>query len=335
MAALALGLLAAGCSRGPAHPWQAAATPTLWPLPPVPPRIRYEGAITAGQTLRFSKGWSLLDLLAGRPKITLTSPHGIAVDPQAIVIADSARAVVHVLDLAGRRYRHMAGAKDGPFRCPIGVALDGQGSVFVSDAAWGKVFRFSLRGRQMEEIEGKFIRPAGLAFDRARGQLHVVDAGAHAVLTYRWAGERFERLRRLGGRDQKPGGFNFPTHAAVDRAGRLYVSDSMNHRVQIFDAEGKRLGTFGQAGDGSGDFAKAKGIAIDSEGHIYVVDSLYDVVQVFDRQGRLLLVFGGRGKDDGSLWLPTGICIDGKDRIYVADSGNSRVQVYQYLAPRP
>jgi sugar lactone lactonase YvrE len=99
----------------------------------------------------------------------------------------------------------------------------------------------------------------------------------------------------------------------------------------MFDADGRRLGAFGHAGDGTGDFAKAKGIALDSEGHIYVVDSLFDVVQVFDREGRLLLVFGGSGRDAPSLWLPTGICIDEKDRIYVSDSSNSRVQVYQYL----
>jgi sugar lactone lactonase YvrE len=334
VAVAASALLWVGCAGGPAHPWVAAEKSTLWPLPPAPPRMRHEGTLTAGQTLRFRR-WSVLDLLLGRPTLELGTPHGIDADETTLAFADSARAAVHVIELESRRYRRIGSAGDQPLGCPIGVALTGQGEMFVSDAAGAKVYRLSLGGRLMETLEGDFQRPAGLAYDRARQRLYVVDASAHAVLVYRRAGERTTQLRRLGARRKEEGGFNFPTHAALDREGRLYVSDSMNHRVQIFDADGRPMGAFGQAGDGTGDFAKAKGIAVDSAGHIYVVDSLFDVVQVFDRQGRLLLVFGGSGRDDGSLWLPTAICIDGKDRIYVSDSGNSRVQVYQYLPAAP
>ena len=325
-------MAALGCARGPAYPWRAPAEPHVWPLPPDPPRIRHEGVIASGELGRFRNGaFSLLDLLFGGPKITFGSPHGIAADATTLAIADSSRAVIHLLDLERRRYRTIASAGKTPLSCPIGVALDGTGGLFVADSSQARVFHLSDRGRMLGEAQAKFVRPAGLAYDAARQLLHVVDAGAHSVLSFQVAAGGFRLVRTLGQRGQGSGSFNFPTHAAVAPDGTVHVADSLNHRVQMFGPDGKSLGAFGKAGDGTGDFAKAKGVGIDSQGRIYVVDSLYDVVQIFDRKGRCLLAFGGSGPGEGLLWLPTGIAIDGGDRIYVADSGNSRVQVYQYV----
>jgi sugar lactone lactonase YvrE len=108
----------------------------------------------------------------------------------------------------------------------------------------------------------------------------------------------------------------------------------MNFRVQVFDADGGYLRSFGRAGDGAGDFDKAKGIAVDSDGHIYVVEGFHDVVQIFDESGKLLLAFAESGAGAGQLWLPTGIAIAG-DRIYVADSANRRLQVFEYVRVAP
>jgi len=309
----------------------------VWPEPPDPPRVRYEGAMTTGQAMRYvtTTGSRLLDALTGSPRLNLGVPHGLAVDAAVFAFADSGSGTVHVIEKEKRRYRAIAAVGDTALACPVGLAADGRGGLFVADSALARVFRMSSEGVLREEIQEKFVRPAGLVYDAARGQLHVVDSGAHAVFTFGQAEGGWHLLRRLGERGEGPGTFNFPTHAAVDAEGHLYVADSLNHRLQRFDAAGKLLGAFGQAGDGTGDFAKAKGVAVDSEGHVYVADSLYDVVQIFDRDGRFLLSFGGSGRDGGALWLPTGLFIDAADRIYVADSGNARVQVYQYLRQTP
>jgi len=326
-----------GCGPRPAVPWAPAKEAAAWPEPPDPPRVQYLGAMSAGQALRFatSTGARWLDFLVGSPRFRLGAPHGIAVDATMLAIADSGNGAVHVIEKQKRSYRVIAAAGDTALECPIGLAAGGRGDLFVADAALARVFRLGLRGELLEEIQEKFVRPTGVVHDAARGRLHIVDSGAHAVLTFEPREARWALVRRLGARGEGPGTFNFPTHAAVDAQGRLYVADSLNHRIQRFDADGKLLGAFGQAGDGTGDFAKAKGVAVDSDGHLYVADSLYDVVQIFDRDGRFLLSFGGSGQEGGSLWLPTGIFIDAEDRIYVADSGNARIQVYQYLRQAP
>ena len=105
----------------------------------------------------------------------------------------------------------------------------------------------------------------------------------------------------------------------------------MNFEVKLFYADGHAIGRFGHLGDGSGDFARPKGIGVDSDGHVYVIEGLHDVVQIFERDGRFLLAVGGSGTGPGSFWLPTGLHVDAEDRVYVADSYNGRVQIFQYL----
>jgi sugar lactone lactonase YvrE len=314
------------------QPWAPATKRLVWPEPPDPPRIQYLGAIDTGQALRFRSGLAvLLDVVLGKARLRLQTPHGVAVDATTLAVTDPGRSEVHLFHPAERRHRVVRRAGDTPLQTPIGAAVDGQGGVFVADSALAKVYHLDSRGRLLGEVKGEFVRPTGLAFDPGRRRLHVVDTGQHTVFTFQERDGALFLLRKLGERGDESGGFNFPTHACVDRDGNLYVTDTLNFRIQIRDPEGRLTGGFGRHGDGTGDLAMPKGVAVDSAGHIYVADTLFDVVQIFGRQGRYLLAFGGAGREEGLLRLPTGVCIDEKDRIYVADSDNSRVQVYQYL----
>ena len=64
---------------------------------------------------------------------------------------------------------------------------------------------------------------------------------------------------------------------AVDASGRVYVTDSLNNRVQVFDSDGAFLTTFGTLGNGPGEFARPKGIAVDdASGRVYRTDGTQD-----------------------------------------------------------
>ena len=141
-----------------------------------------------------------------------------------------------------------------------------------------------------------------------------------------------EKQFQFGDRGGQPGNFNFPTHMAVNKEnGEIYVTDSMNFRIQRFDPEGKFLSTFGSLGRTVGSFSKPKGIALDSGGSVYVVDGIYDTVQLFNSEGELLMNFGSSGIHPGQFWLPAGIAIDQEDRIFIADTYNFRVQIFKFL----
>ena len=60
--------------------------------------------------------------------------------------------------------------------------------------------------------------------------------------------------------------------AAVDAAGRVFVTDYSNHRVQVFDRDGRFLAAWGEYGTDAGEFASALGVAVGGDGTVYVTD---------------------------------------------------------------
>src|SRR6185295_18844749 len=110
--------------------------------------------------------------------------------------------------------------------------------VFVADATLKRVFGYGADGKLAIAIghDGELQNPSGLALDRQRQVLYVADAKKHQVLCYSSADGTF--IRALGKRGVEPGEFNFPTNLSVDHEGRLYVADTLNFRVQVFDASG-------------------------------------------------------------------------------------------------
>jgi DNA-binding beta-propeller fold protein YncE len=106
----------------------------------------------------------------------------------------------------------------------------------------------------------------------------------------------------------------------------------MNDRVEVFDAEGKFISTYGKNGDGPGYFARPKGVAIDSDGHIWVADGMQDRVQVFNQQWQLLIVFGGHGLLPGQFQGIVSIAADTKNnRMFTSEIYPGRVQQFRYV----
>jgi DNA-binding beta-propeller fold protein YncE len=316
-----------------------AARPLTWPLPPEQPRIRYVTTYRGVDDFKNTKKPSkFMTLLLGaqdpgsRPSDSMMKPYGIAVAPNGrVYITDTAARRVFAFDLDEKVVSFVGESGSGKLAKPIGVAVDGDNRVFVADGTLKRVFGYGRDGELAVAIghDGELESPAGLDIDRVNKRLYVVDSAKHQVLSY--STEDGSLLKTIGKRGSEPGEFNFPTNLCVDGEGRLYVADTLNFRVQIFDREGAFVKMFGTLGDTPGSFNRPKGIAVDSEGHIYVADSAFGNFQIFDADGRLLLFVGTGGNRLGEFFLPAGVAIDGRDRIYVADQGNSRVQVFQYL----
>jgi sugar lactone lactonase YvrE len=176
-------------------------------------------------------------------------------------------------------------------------------------------------------------RPTGLAVDRRRQVLYVVNAGTpkspdHAVQAFSLAGKH---VRQIGKKGSGPGEFFTPSHVAVAKDGTLYVSDVLNARVQAFSPDGVLLGMVGQPGvGGPGLFDKVKGVAVDAFGNLHAVDSATSFVQMFNAQFQPLMAYGGAARTaEFLLQVPSGIAIDAKNNIFVADYGANRIVQYQ------
>jgi DNA-binding beta-propeller fold protein YncE len=134
----------------------------------------------------------------------------------------------------------------------------------------------------------------------------------------------------IGQRGEGVGEFNFPTFIAFAN-NSLYVTDTLNSRVQIMTGEGEYQLKFGRRGLYVGDLPRPKGIATDADGRVYVVESYYDHLLVYSNDGQLLLPIGGTGSDVGQFYLPSGVWTDSKNRVYVADMFNGRVVILEYI----
>lgn len=291
---------------------------------------------TVGQNIAAAFYW-LVGLVIGETEpVTLQRPQSGVVDlaGQRILITDVNRQAVYVFDQKnGRLDLWEEATQQTHFISPAGIALGAVSDVYVADAELGYVVRLDAKGKGIGVIgKGELKRPIGMAFDVATRELYVADAYGHDVKVFDADGRL---LRTLGTRGEGPGEFNFPTYLTLAR-GELYVTDTMNSRIQVLDAATGQLKlTIGERGLNVGNLVRPKGVAVDSEGNIYIIESYHDYLLVFNRKGEFLIPIGGTGEGIGQFYLPTSVWADSSDRIFVADMFNARVAIFQFLGGKP
>jgi DNA-binding beta-propeller fold protein YncE len=200
----------------------------------------------------------------------------------------------------------------------------------------GYLMKFGSRGNG----EGQFNAPWGIAIDRVRGFIYVVDSANFRVQKFDMSGEFIMAWGSFGNGD---GQFYFPRGIAVDQSdGSVYVVDMGNHRIQKFDTSTNVLpqlltkwGGSAEAGHASSPLAQEAGqlrspwgIAVDGAGDVYVTDTGNHRVEKFDREGNFISQWGGFGNGDGQFNFPYGITVDTKGSVFIVDSGNTRVQQF-------
>ncbi|MFC2023384.1 flippase activity-associated protein Agl23, partial [Chloroflexota bacterium] len=149
-----------------------------------------------------------------------------------------------------------------------------------------------------------------------------------------------------------PGQFNHPRGIAVGPDDQVFVADSDNHRVQVFDRDGTFLREWGSRcqldtgqgctdtdgdgpmGFGDGQFQEPWGIAVDHEGNVYVADTWNHRIQAFDSDGTYLTKWGSYGQTSTEMSLfygPRDVAVDAAGRVFVTDTGNKRVVVFDRI----
>jgi sugar lactone lactonase YvrE len=319
----------------------------VWPNPPAVARIRYTGFYAAEKVSQVEAGNSSkkakwMDRLAGtqpqsESKVLwqLNEPYGLAVDSKNnLYVADQKVGAIFIFNTETRDLDMIKNKVHAHFVRIIGLAMDDHDRLFVSDPGLHHVLVFNAAHAAEDVITEGLVNPGSLALDRENRLLYVSDIDLDQVLVY--DADSLKLLRKIGttGHHHElttPGDFARPTGLAVDQDGNLYVADTLNNRIEIFDADGKFISTFGKAGDGPGYFSRPKGVAIDSDGHIWVVDGMQDRVQVYNQDAQLLISFGGHGLLPGQFQGLVGVATDKNNRVFTSEIYPGRVQQFRYV----
>lgn len=112
----------------------------------------------------------------------------------------------------------------------------------------------------------------------------------------------------------------------MDEAGRVYVGDRENQRIQIFDSEGNFLKQWTGIG-------YPYGLVITPDQHVWMADGGYDRIVELDQSGQILGAFGEPGHKPGQMAWAHFLAIGPNQAIYVADVLNWRFQVFARTTP--
>jgi DNA-binding beta-propeller fold protein YncE len=107
----------------------------------------------------------------------------------------------------------------------------------------------------------------------------------------------------------------------------LYVSDTNNKQVQVFDTSGSFIFKFGKEGDGEGEFMFPYGITGDKEGNIYVADMYNGNISIFDKKGKFISYFKEADTKNPVIKSPGGIRIF-DEKLYATDIEQHKVFIF-------
>jgi len=152
------------------------------------------------------------------------------------------------------------GYGDGQFDFPVGIAVDSQGNVYVSDSGVNQcIKKFTSDGNFITKWgcegygDGQFLGPSDIAAD-SEGYVYVVDCSNDRIQKFDSNGNFITRWGNLFNRDQVPkdgGDFDYnsprlyaPIGVAVDSEGNIFVTDA-SIGIKKFTSNGNLLEEYG------------------------------------------------------------------------------------------
>ncbi|HLA07278.1 MAG TPA: flippase activity-associated protein Agl23 [Anaerolineales bacterium] len=232
---------------------------------------------------------------------------------------------------------------------PRSIAAGLNADMYIADSRNHRILHIATDGRLLHEWgtfadlltsdapTGTFNEPWGVAVG-PDGSIYVTDTWNHRVQKFSEEGKAIKTWGQYGQPvpeiPESQGFFWGPRGIDVDSEGRVYVADTGNKRIVIFDENGNYLTEFGTAGFDAGQFDEPVGVAVANDGRVYVSDTWNQRIQSFIPSE----ASEGTGEDlfflplaqwDVNAWFGQSlenkpfITVDSQNHVFVTDPGDS------------
>ncbi len=216
---------------------------------------------------------------------------------------------------------------DGIFIRPHAIRVDPDGAIWVVDNDTHQVLKMDSSGRvrmvmgrkgQSGEGPDLFNRPTDVAFS-GDGSFYVSDGYGNSRVAKFAADGTF--ITAWGKKGDAPGQFDLPHSILVGPDERVYVGDRENHRLQVFDPDGKFIEQWAHAGS-------PWGLALDRDNALFIADGHNNRILKAGLDGTVKGKISDGGKAAGKVDFAHHIAVDSRGNVYVAEIKNWRVQKF-------
>jgi len=217
---------------------------------------------------------------------------------------------------------------DVKFKNPRGIAIDSENNIYVVDSGNSQVKKFDSTGKfllswgSVGTEYGQFKNPTGIFADQ--NYIYVADTGNARIQKFDKSGNFVYSWGTFG---DEPGMFRTPVALAASKLGDLFVSDSGQNKILVFDSNGQYKDEIRSLLTAAAKFSSTNYITFDSKNNFYVVSDDNRVLQ-FSEIGTFIKSFGTTGEKDGQFNKPSAIATDSRGNLYVTDTDNHRVQKF-------
>ncbi len=227
------------------------------------------------------------------------------------------------------------GSGQGQNGQPYGLAVDPRnGNIYLADPIQYQLEVFRPDGSYLRTIQHA-VQPsyAPRVAVNSQGLVYVVNSHntdpnfPHRVLVYNELGVL---LFVFGANGTGDGQFNVIRGIGIDASDNVYLVDSGNRRVQVFDSLGNFKSKFGSGGKNPGQFGyDMRGLSVDKDdGWLYVTDASEGQIEKFSTAGTHLATIGVPGSEPGQLGGARETTVGPDNNLYVADYAYWRINVY-------
>lgn len=223
-------------------------------------------------------------------------------------------------------HENVASAIYFPFEGLAGCSYTSDGSLIICDEKRGKVFGLDSGTDRWYEFDTPMVRPyrpVGVCVDGFK--ILVLDGGGNTVQRYDLSGAHQDQLLDL--RQIDPGSSIQATAIAMDRDGRMVITDRLSQQALLLDTFLSLNSRLGEPGIQDDQFSSPEGVAFLPDGRIVVADTGNSRLSLYGRMGFFEKTLGGRFDPDNPFLAPTGVDADRHGNLFVTDLVGGQIHV--------